>query len=66
MRPAGLVTQLCLLVKETQYQQRLQLPIPDYVVIRNEGTPNEKKITLRQLILERAEVKDFTSTRTRK
>ena len=35
-----------------------KLPIPDYGVIRNEGTPNEKKITLRQLILERQEVKD--------
>ncbi|MGH2646044.1 MAG: hypothetical protein ACRDE8_00690, partial [Ginsengibacter sp.] len=36
-----------------------KLPIPDYCVIRNEGSSKEKKITLRQLIYERREVKDF-------
>jgi hypothetical protein len=35
-----------------------KLPIPDYCVIRDGRTANEKKIGLRQLILERQEIKN--------
>jgi len=35
-----------------------RVPIPDYCVVREEGTPHERKISLRNLINERKELQD--------
>ena len=42
------------------------IPIPDYVVIRNEGNPTEKKLSLRELLLEDADRDDPSDAKLRK
>lgn len=42
------------------------LPVPDYLFIRNEGDPIEKKITLRQLLMERPPDKNPVEIKERK
>ena len=42
------------------------IPIPDYVVIRNEGHPSEKKLSLRQVLLEDADRDDPSKGKLRK